>query len=40
MKEKNKNVAKETEISWEHPETQPDVESQACKTEEKITYKI
>lgn len=32
--------AKEAEISWEDPGTEPDVESQACKTEEKITYKI
>lgn len=33
-------LAKEVEISWEHPGTEPDMKSQACKTEEKMVYKI
>lgn len=34
------NFAKEVEISWEYPETEPDVESQAYKTEEKTHTKL
>lgn len=40
MIEETHLAGEEVEISWEHPGSEPEVESQSWKTEKKIKYRI